>query len=334
LSALRAYDRGSVRVLGYDPRADRYALRKHIGVQLQEAALQDRLKVWEALDLYASFYPRALDQRALLEQAGLSEKRTTRFARLSGGQKQRLFIALALLHDPQVVFLDELTTGLDPQARRVMWEMVRQVRARGKTIVLITHSMEEAERLCDRVAIVDHGRMVALDTPEHLVNGLGGESQIVFTVEGQPDLEPLRSLAQVCQVQQKADCVIVSGRLNGDLLLSSVVQALPAYILGVLSMYAAGFLLASLLPGARVAAAVSMVLFLAMLYLCGVLLPLSLFPPALREAVQFLPPTHVVVLLQDLWMGANWSSHWGDVLALLGILLVCVCLAARLFRWR
>jgi ABC-2 type transport system ATP-binding protein len=227
IEGLRPYDRGTVRVLGYDPRADRYALRKHIGIQLQEAALQKRLKVWEALDLYASFYPRAVDQHALLEQVGLSEKRTTRFARLSGGQKQRLFIALALLHDPQVVFLDELATGLDPRARRVMWEMGRQVRARGKTVVLITHSMEEAERLCDRVAIIDHGRLVALDTPEHLMNSLSSASQIVFTVEGQPDLEPLRALPQVCQVQQEADCVIVSGRGNSDLLLSSVVQALP-----------------------------------------------------------------------------------------------------------
>ncbi len=173
IEGLRPQSGGTIRVLGYDPQVNRYALREHIGVQLQEAALQDRLRVWEALDLYASFYPRSVDQSALLEQVGLSEKRDSRFARLSGGQKQRLFIALALLHDPEVVFLDELTTGLDPQARRVMWEMVREMRTRGKTVFLITHSMEEAERLCDRIAIVDHGRLVALDTPEHLISNLG-----------------------------------------------------------------------------------------------------------------------------------------------------------------
>ena len=168
VEGLRSHSSGTIRVMGYDPHRDRYALRSHIGVQLQESALQDRLRVWEALDLFASFYPRSVDQAALLEQVGLGEKRNASFAKLSGGQKQRLFIALALVHDPEIVFLDELTTGLDPQARRVIWEMVRDMRARDKTVFLITHSMEEAERLCDRVAIIDHGCLVALDTPEHL----------------------------------------------------------------------------------------------------------------------------------------------------------------------
>lgn len=158
----------------------------------------------------------------------MSDKRSARFAKLSGGQKQRLFIALALLHDPEVVFLDELTTGLDPQARRVMWEMVREMHARGKTIFLITHSMEEAERLCDRVAIVDRGRLVALDTPEHLISSLGAESKVIFTVDDRPDLESLRALPEVSHVQQVEDRVILSGRKGSDTLLSSVVQALPA----------------------------------------------------------------------------------------------------------
>lgn len=228
VEGLRPHSSGTIRVLDRDPQKDRYALRAHIGVQLQESALQDRLKVWEALDLYAAFYSHTVDQRTLLEQVGLSEKRTTRFAKLSGGQKQRLFIALALLHDPEVVFLDELTTGLDPQARRTMWEMVRDIRKRGKTVLLITHSMEEAERLCDRVAIVDHGRLVALDTPEHLINSLGAESQVIFTVDGSPDLEPLRVLPEVRHVQQVEDRVILSGHNDSDILLSSVVQALPA----------------------------------------------------------------------------------------------------------
>ena len=227
VEGLRPHDSGAIRVMGKDPLKDRYMVRQHIGVQLQESALQDRLKVWEALDLYASFYSHTLDQRTLLEQVGLSEKRNTRFSKLSGGQKQRLFIALALIHDPEVVFLDELTTGLDPQARRAMWEMVREMRTRGKTVFLITHSMEEAERLCDRVAIVDHGRLVALDTPEHLINSLGAESQVIFTVDGSPDLEPLRILPEVRHVQQVEDRLILSGNNGSDTLLSSVVQALP-----------------------------------------------------------------------------------------------------------
>jgi ABC-2 type transport system ATP-binding protein len=227
VEGMRSPSSGKVRVLDYDPQKDRYALRQHIGVQLQESALQPRIKVWEALDLFASFYPRALDQAELLEQVGLTEKRNARFAKLSGGQKQRLFIALALVHDPEVVFLDELTTGLDPQARRVMWDMVRAIRGRGKTVFLITHSMEEAERLCDHVAIINHGNLVALDTPEHLISNLGADSQVIFTVDGSPNLEPLRILSEVRHAQQVEDHVIISGNSSGDALLSSVVLALP-----------------------------------------------------------------------------------------------------------
>jgi ABC-2 type transport system ATP-binding protein len=133
---LRRPTTGSVRVLGLDPQRQGRQLRQLIGVQLQQAALPDRLKVWEALDLFASFYDRAVDWRALLAQWGLTEKQDTAFGRLSGGQKQRVFIALALVNDPQVVFLDELTTGLDPQARRHTWDLVRAVRDQGKTVVL------------------------------------------------------------------------------------------------------------------------------------------------------------------------------------------------------
>ncbi|HLX56880.1 MAG TPA: ABC transporter ATP-binding protein [Ktedonobacteraceae bacterium] len=224
---LRTSSSGMIRVLGLDPQKEKYQVRPHIGVQLQESSLQDRLKVWEALDLFAAFYPRSVDKDALLEQVGLTEKRNARFAKLSGGQKQRLFIALALVHDPEIVFLDELTTGLDPQARRVMWEMVRDIRARGKTVFLITHSMEEAERLCDQVAIVDHGRIVALDSPHHLVSSLGADSQVVFIVDGIPDLQRLQALQEVSCVQQVEDRIIISGKGDGDALLSSVVTALP-----------------------------------------------------------------------------------------------------------
>ena len=227
IEGLRAKSSGSIRVMGFDPQRERYDLRPHIGVQLQQSALQDKLKVWEALDLYASFYPRSVDQNALLERVGLTEKRNARFAKLSGGQKQRVFIALALVHDPEIVFLDELTTGLDPQARRSMWEMVREIRERGKTVFLITHSMEEAERLCDRVAIVDHGHLVALDAPHRLVSSLCAESRIVFTVDGSPDLAPLHALSEVSHVTQVDDQVVVSGKGDGDALLRGVVHALP-----------------------------------------------------------------------------------------------------------
>jgi ABC-2 type transport system ATP-binding protein len=184
LEGLRKPDAGTVRVLDADPQREGQALRERTGMQLQSSNLPDRMKVWEALDLYSSFYPKAADWKELLAQLGLEEKRNAFFAKLSGGQKQRLFIALALLPDPQLVFLDELTTGLDPQARHVIWDLVRDVRSKGKTILLTTHFMEEAEKLCDRVAILDHGRIVALDTPAALIRGLGAEERVVFSVEG------------------------------------------------------------------------------------------------------------------------------------------------------
>src|SRR5690606_3914245 len=150
---------------GLDPQRQRHELSRRIGIQLQQAALPDRLRVWEALDLFASFYDHPLPWDPLLEQWGLAEKRNTPFVKLSGGQKQRLFIALALLNDPDSVFLDDVTTGLDPAARRATWEMVKAIRTQGKTVVLVTHFMDEAQVLADRVAIFDHGRIVALDTP-------------------------------------------------------------------------------------------------------------------------------------------------------------------------
>jgi ABC-2 type transport system ATP-binding protein len=184
LEGLRKPEAGKVCVLGMDPQHDGRILRERTGIQLQSSNLPDRMKVWEALDLYSSFYPRSTDWKELLAQLGLEEKRNAPFAKLSGGQKQRLFIALALLPDPQLVFLDELTTGLDPQARHAIWDLVRSVREQGKTVFLTTHFMEEAEKLCDRVAILDHGKLVALDTPAALIHNLGAEERVVFSVEG------------------------------------------------------------------------------------------------------------------------------------------------------
>ncbi len=225
MEGLRRPDSGRIRVLGLDPQLDGYALRPRIGIQLQESALQGRIKVWEALDLFASFYPRPVDWQPLLEKLGLADRRNTPFAKLSGGQKQRLFIALALVSDPEVVFLDELTTGLDPQARRAMWDLVRRIRDRGKTVFLTTHFMEEAERLCDRVAIMDHGRVVALDAPEDLIRTLGTNHRLVFSVDGASELQPLRSLPGVTRVEQIGERIIVYG---ADELVSEVVNALTA----------------------------------------------------------------------------------------------------------
>ncbi len=224
LEGLRNRDGGEVSVLGLDPGDAGADLRRRIGVQLQESSLFDRIRVQEALDLFASFYPQSIDWRPLLAQLGLGERLKAPFVKLSGGQKQRLFIALALVNDPELVFLDELSTGLDPQARRTMWDLVRSLRDQGKTVFLSTHFMEEAERLCDRVAIMDRGKIVALDTPENLISDLGVETRVVFTAEDTIDPRQLESLVNVTRVEVSGDRVIVHGQ--GDRLVSEVVRAI------------------------------------------------------------------------------------------------------------
>ena len=224
VEGLRRPDGGTIRTLGLDPAARPRELHERIGIQLQESTLSSRLKVWEALDLFASFYRRAVDWRALLDQLALTDKRDACFDQLSGGQKQRLAIALALLNDPEIVFLDELTTGLDPHARRAMWELVRDVRERGKTVFLTTHFMEEAEHLCDRVAIVESGRIVALDSPEALVRELGGANRVRLEVMGNPDLESVRGLAGVTSARRAGAVVEIEGTAAG--LASRAVQLL------------------------------------------------------------------------------------------------------------
>jgi ABC-2 type transport system ATP-binding protein len=224
LEGIRRPDGGTIQVLGLDPLRNRYPLRERIGVQFQSAALPDRIKVWEALDLFAAFYRRSVDWQSLLEQMGLAEKRDAYFGKLSGGQKQRVFIALALINNPDLAFLDELTTGLDPQARRAMWDEVRSIRERGTTVFLTTHFMEEAERLCDRVAIMDHGKIVALDTPQNLIDSLRAEHRVVFEVDGHLDEESLRAVPGVVRVERIGERVAVYGQKDG--LVSGVVGAL------------------------------------------------------------------------------------------------------------
>jgi ABC-2 type transport system ATP-binding protein len=224
IEGLRQPDDGSVQLLGMDPYEKRRAIANHIGVQLQESALPPRLRVAEALDLFASFYEHRADAGELLDILGLTEKRSSAFDKLSGGQKQRLFIALALINRPKVVFFDELTTGLDPQARRSMWDLVRQIREQGCTVFLTTHFMEEAERLCDRVLIIDRGQIVALDTPEAMIRSLGAENRLVFTLPENQAAPALTDLPQVQRVEQFGERVVVYG--HGERFASSVVYAL------------------------------------------------------------------------------------------------------------
>ncbi|MEV0380449.1 ABC transporter ATP-binding protein [Nonomuraea sp. NPDC050643] len=216
IAGLRRPDRGTVRVLGLDARRDRARLRQVLGVQLQASHLHAALTVTELVRLYRSFYPAPLDAGELIESVGLTASSRTRFAALSGGQQQRLSIALALAGRPRVVILDELTTGLDPEARRQMWSTVEDLRDSGVTVLLVSHAMEEVERLCDRVALLDAGRVVALDSPAGLVRGAGFAQRVTFrATEPVPD-GLLERLDGVERVRVDGDRVVVEGR--GDLL--------------------------------------------------------------------------------------------------------------------
>jgi len=225
IEGLRTPDRGSISVLGLDPFRQVYKLQDRIGVQLQQAQLQKRIKVWEAVDLWASLYrKKAVEGERLLAQLGLTDKRDAWFMNLSGGQKQRLFIALALINDPEVIFLDELTTGLDPQSRRAIWELVRGIRERGKTVFLTTHLMEEAERLCDRVAIIEHGRIIDIDTPERLVARHCPERTVVLATDDPRVEERFRAILGVQSVVRADLRFTIRG--SGDDLVTEVIHCL------------------------------------------------------------------------------------------------------------
>jgi ABC-2 type transport system ATP-binding protein len=232
VEGLRAPDRGTISVLGLDPGKDRYQLQRRIGVQLQEAHLQKRIKVREAVGFWASLYQSSIDGDRLLEQLGLSDKRNAWFMTLSGGQKQRLFIALALINDPELVFLDELTTGLDPQARRAIWDLVRGIRDRGKTVFLTTHLMEEAERLCDRVAILDHGRVIDIGTPAELVRRHCPERTVVVTTADASARERFLAIPAVGSVGGEGPRFTVRGR--GDEVVTQVIQCLGEHRMTVI----------------------------------------------------------------------------------------------------
>jgi ABC-2 type transport system ATP-binding protein len=214
IEGLRSPDAGEISVLGMHPLRDRAELAQRVGVQLQDSHLPDRLRVGEALELYSSFYRDPADWRALMDTLGLAGKAKTRYGKLSGGQKQRLSIALALVGNPRVTVLDELTTGLDPQARRDTWALIESVRDRGVTIVLVTHFMEEAERLCDRIALIDVGRVVAVDTPAALADRVGAGQRIQFRPSAPLDDALLTALPEVSSVDRRNGVVVVTGDRN------------------------------------------------------------------------------------------------------------------------
>jgi ABC-2 type transport system ATP-binding protein len=218
IEGLRTPDGGTIRVHGIDPGQDTGELRQLLGAQLQESELPDKLRVGEAMALYSSFYRDPADWRELIGVLNLTDKVDTPFKKLSGGQKQRLSIALALVGNPKVAVLDELTTGLDPQARRDAWDLIEGIRDRGVTILLVTHFMEEAERLCDRLAVVDRGRIVAVDTPAGLVAKVDDRQRLRFRPSAPIDHAVLTALPEVTSVDRAGGQLVVTG--TGNLLLA------------------------------------------------------------------------------------------------------------------
>ena len=217
VAGLRVPDSGTVRVAGLDPRTQRAELTRVLGVQLQESRLQPKITVGEAMRLWSALYDDPLPWQGLVERLGLEDHAQSTFRDLSGGQQQRLSIALALVGRPRAVILDELSTGLDPRARREVWQIVRDLRADGVTVLLVTHAMEEAEQLCDRIAIIDHGRVRALDTPEGLIAGATAATITSFAADGPVDLESMRELDSVSSVRPEAGRNGVEGRRGAAL---------------------------------------------------------------------------------------------------------------------
>ncbi|MGD8684186.1 MAG: ABC transporter ATP-binding protein [Chloroflexota bacterium] len=224
LQGLRVADGGELSVLGHDPRREAKLLRRKIGSQLQESALPDRMKVWEALEFFSTLTSGGPDWESVMEQWGLAEKRDAAFGSLSGGQQQRLFVALAVVNAPELVFLDEMTTGLDPSSRRVAWSLIRQIRDSGATVVLVTHFMDEAENLCDRLAVIADRRVVAIDTPDGLIDRYAGEAEVTFSTDA-AEIAFLAKVEGVEGVERTGRRVAVTGH---GAVLANVAAALVA----------------------------------------------------------------------------------------------------------
>jgi len=212
VEGLREKDSGTIRVFSQDISKANQSLKIKIGIQLQESSLPDKIKVREAMEMFSSLYPQTIDWKNLLVKLNLEDKVNSYFRDLSGGQKQRLFIAIALINNPELIFLDELSTGLDPQARHTMWDLIKDIRNEGKTIFMTTHYMEEAELLCDRVAIIERGKIVALDTPQNLIKSLGQEKRLIFSLESEFSVEKLRKIEGITEVEKIGDRIIIHGR--------------------------------------------------------------------------------------------------------------------------
>jgi ABC-2 type transport system ATP-binding protein len=233
IGGLREPDSGTITVFGLDPRRDRQRLREIIGIQLQESELPAKLRVGEAIDLFATFYRDPADAGVLLAALGLADKRSAEFRHLSGGQRQRLAVALALVGNPRIAILDELTTGLDPQARRDAWQLVDEIRARGVTVVLVTHFMDEAERLADRIAIIDQGRLIALDTPSGIIARVSDEQRLRFRPSAPFDDAVLTALPEVRMVSRSGPVLTVTGTGN---VVGAVTGVLARHQIGALDL--------------------------------------------------------------------------------------------------
>jgi len=215
-------DAGEVQVLGRSWKDGDYDLRERLGVTLQETQFVDKLTVLETLTLFRSFYRSGPEPEKVLRLVRLEEKANAWVRKLSGGQRQRLSVATALVGEPEILFLDEPTTGLDPHSRRQIWEVIGRFRARGGTVLLTTHYMEEAQRLCDRVAIIDHGHVIALDTPARLIASLGAEHVVEFQAEPLPEMDPLRAMQDVTSLRVEDGAV--------SLTVGHVHRAVPALL--------------------------------------------------------------------------------------------------------
>jgi ABC-2 type transport system ATP-binding protein len=222
ISGLRTPDSGSISIYGLSPQKDREKIRRFLGVQLQESSMPPRLKAGEAVELFASFYPNPVDPGALLETLGIGEVKDSTYKNLSGGQKQKLSIALALVGNPKIAILDELTTGLDPEARRETWSLIESIRDRGVTVILVTHFMDEAERLCDRLALINRGKLAVLDTPEAIA-ALAGGNRVRFVPSQPVDDKTLNAIPGLTGIERKERYITVTG--TGDLA-ASVINSL------------------------------------------------------------------------------------------------------------
>ncbi len=347
LAGLRPRDGGSVELLGLDPEVRTKEVRQRTCIQLQTSALPSRIKVREAVELFASFYGRRADTGLLLERLGLADKADSYVEKLSGGQRQRVFIALALVNEPELVFLDELTTGLDPRARMAIWDVIEEIRDQGTTVILTTHFMEEAEKLCDRVGIIDQGRIVALDTVPALIGTLGAPSRLTFRVDGQVPLADIRGVAGVSRVGTQGSRITVDG--TGERYQQEVLRLLAEGILGfganpagglagvllmsalgVLAFLTLGYALTALVPTLGVAQLVGNVLVYPLIILSGATVPLALLPEAVQSIAALSPLTQLVQGLQAWWQA---TPAWTPTLTMLAVIALAGLIAGRFFRW-